>query len=518
MPAITRRTITLTAMIFAVAMTFIDQTVVSVAAPQIQADLRLSNSSLQWSINSYLLALTALFALGGRLADTHGQRRMVTTGVIIFSAASGLCGLTPTGPLAAGWLITFRAVQGAGGALMYPAALAIVVNAYRAEQRGRALAIFFGIAGGLTALGPALGGYLIGWTWRSIFWINVPIALIALLLTARAKPANDRRPARLDLAGLTLITSGVALSVFALQQSARWGWNNPLTVTTISTGAALLIGFVLVELRTQSPLMNVTIFRNRSFRIDNLVLFLAMIVFVPIFFFASEYGQVALGQTPAKASLMLLYFFTGFVVAAQIGGRMLDRIGARRPIIIGATLAAIGLHLWATHVTLLSSGTLIPFIVLAGAGMGLLLGQANTDALNHAPANAYGEATGITQTVRNFGSSLGLAVLGSILVTQLRSHLAHTLTAQGLNAPQAHATAAKIAQFGGGSHTTTVISQFVRADFAQATGSVLMAMSWVMVAAAVIGLLALPRHQRHAPEPREALAEANLALDPAGRR
>ena len=199
MPAITRRTITLTAMIFAVAMTFIDQTIVSVAAPQIQTDLGLSSSGLQWGINSYLLALTALFVLGGRLADTHGQRRMVTIGIVIFAAASALCGLTPTGPLAAGWLITFRAVQGAGGALMYPAALAIVVNAYRTEQRGRALAIFFGVAGGLTALGPALGGYLIGWTWRSIFWINIPIALIALLLTARAKPANDRRPARLDL-------------------------------------------------------------------------------------------------------------------------------------------------------------------------------------------------------------------------------------------------------------------------------------------------------------------------------
>ena len=134
-------------MIFAVSMTFIDQTIVSVAAPQIQSELGLSSSGLQWGINSYLLALAAMFMLGGRLADTHGHRRMVTIGIIMFSAASALCGLTPTGPLAAGWLITFRAVQGAGGALMYPAALAIVVSAYRTEQRGRALAIFFGVAG-----------------------------------------------------------------------------------------------------------------------------------------------------------------------------------------------------------------------------------------------------------------------------------------------------------------------------------------------------------------------------------
>ena len=190
--------------------------------------------------------------------------------------------------------------------------------------------------------------------------------------------------------------------------------------------------------------MDVTMFRNRSFRVDNIVLFLAMIVFVPIFFFASEYGQIALGQTPTKASLMLLYFFTGFVVAAQVGGRMLDRIGARRPVIIGrGHLPRSVCTCGPTHVTTLAAGTLIPFIVLAGAGMGLLLGQANTDALNHAPANAYGEATGITQTVRNFGATLGLAVLGTVLVTQLRAHLAHTLTARGLNPTQAHATAAK---------------------------------------------------------------------------
>src|SRR6202045_60643 len=162
------RSLILTAMIFAVAMTFIDQTIVSIAAPKIQADLGLSSSGMQWAINSYLLALAALFAFGGRLADTVGHRSMVVLGVIIFAGSSALCGLTPSGAAAEAWLVAFRALQGAGGAIMFPAALAIVVQTFDLRSRGRALALFFGIAGGLTAIGPIAGGYLLEWTWRGM--------------------------------------------------------------------------------------------------------------------------------------------------------------------------------------------------------------------------------------------------------------------------------------------------------------------------------------------------------------
>ena len=215
------RTLILTAMIFAVAMTFIDQTIVSIAAPTIQHDLGLSSSGMQWAINAYLLTLAALFAFGGRLADIAGHRRMVVLGVIIFAGASALCGATPRGGAAEAWLVAFRAVQGAGGAIMFPAAIAIVVVTFDLRSRGRALALFFGIAGALTAIGPIAGGYLIEWTWRSIFWINIPVALIALALIAISKPPNEARPAPMDYRGLALIIAGVGLSVFGFQQSAR---------------------------------------------------------------------------------------------------------------------------------------------------------------------------------------------------------------------------------------------------------------------------------------------------------
>src|SRR6202789_4312342 len=221
------RNLILAAMIFAVAMTFIDQTIVSIAAPQIQSELGLSSTGVQWAVNAYLLSLAALFAFGGRLADTLGHRKMVTLGVIVFAAASALCGLTPKGSFAEAWIVIFRVVQGAGGAIMFPAALAIVVQTFELRQRGRALALFFGIAGGLTAIGPFLGGFLTEWTWRAIFWINVPVALIALALIAISKPVTEHRPAPMDYRGLALIIGGVGLSVFGLQQSSLWGWGNP---------------------------------------------------------------------------------------------------------------------------------------------------------------------------------------------------------------------------------------------------------------------------------------------------
>jgi len=500
------RNLILAAMIFAVAMTFIDQTIVSIAAPEVQRRLGLTSTGVQWAVNAYLLSLAALFAFGGRLADTIGHRRMVILGVVLFAAASAMCGLTPKGGLAEAWIVAFRVLQGAGGAIMFPAALAIVVQTFDLRERGRALAIFFGIAGGLTAIGPILGGYLTQWTWRAIFWVNIPVALIALVLIAVSKPTTLHRPARMDYRGLVVIAGGVALSVFGFQESAIWGWGNPATGACIAVGAAILVAFYLLEASTPSPLIAVGIFRIRAFLVENVILAISMLTFIPVFFFASEYAQIALGKTPTAAGLYILYFFIGFVIAAQIGGRMLDRIGAKRPVVLGCVLAAVGFWLWGGKVTGLSFSSQQVYIILAGAGMGLMLGQANTDAINRASRLSYGEATGITQTVRNYGASLGLAVLGTILVSQLRSRLTTSLISQGLPAGRAHAEASHLAQ----SHSAGAgaIPHFVRLDFAYATRSVLYVMAAIMAFAAIVAFLGLRAGvQREAPaHEREQLA------------
>ncbi len=494
----------LAAMIFAVAMTFIDQTIVAIAVPSLQDDLSLSSTGVQWVINGYLLSLSALFAFGGRLADIAGHRKMVVLGVIVFAVASALCGATPTGSGAEAWIITFRVIQGAGAAIMFPAALAIVLESFPVAERGRAMAIFFAITGGLTSIGPIAGGYLVEIDWRAIFWVNVPVAIIALILTWISKPENTKRPAPLDYRGAVLITGGMALAVLGLQQSAVWGWGSASTWLCITAGVAILVVFVVYELRVANPLLRLRIFEDRSFAVDCIVLFLLMIPFIPLFFFASMYAQVSLGESASETGLYLLIFFGGFAAASQYGGKILDRVGARPSVVLGCALAAAGFFLWGHSLTDLSVSSQWYFIVLAGAGVGLVLSPANTDALNRVARDRYGEATGITQTVRNFGSSLGLAVLGSILILENRSNLETTLGAKGLAKGRADEIADSIsngssagaelpAHAGAAAQKAFhVVTEAVAHDFALASRTVFYAMAGVMAVAFFVALAAMP--------------------------
>ena len=302
----------------------------------------------------------------------------------------------------------------------------------RSENAGKALAIFFGIAGGLTAIGPVLGGYLTEWTWRAIFWVNIPVAIIALVLTWIAKPTTVHKPAKMDYRGLVLVALGVGLSVFGFQQSTIWGWSNPgiglshrsrachprrVRLRRVPHRIATHPGEDLPDPGVHGP--------EPGSRV-------AMLVFVPVFFFGSEYAQIALAKSANEAGVILLFFFIGFFVTAQIGGRMLDRRGAKPPVVMGCALAAVGFYLWAENVTKLSFGSVQWPIILSGAGIGFMLGPSSTDAVNRASKLSYGEATGITQTIRNYSASLGLAILGTILVSQFRSELITSFVARGV--------------------------------------------------------------------------------------
>ncbi|MEX2107009.1 MAG: MFS transporter [Solirubrobacterales bacterium] len=509
----------LAAMIFAVSMTFIDQTIVAIAIPTIQEDLSLTATGVQWIINGYLLSLSALFAFGGRLADIAGHRKMVVIGVVVFATASALCGATPTGSLDETWLIVFRIIQGAGAAIMFPAALAIVLDSFPLRERGRAMAIFFAVAGGLTSIGPLAGGFLTEWTWRAIFWVNIPVAIIALFLTAKAKPPNEKHPAPLDYRGTVLVSGGMGLAVLGLQQSAIWGWGSATTWLCIAAGVALLAAFVRFELRAANPLLRIRIFENRAFAVDNIILFLLMIPFVPLFFFASMYAQISLEESASETGLYLLIFFAGFAVASQYGGKALDRVGARPSVVLGCAVAAVGFALWAQSLTDLSVGSQWYFIVIAGAGVGLVLSPANTDALNRVPRSRYGEATGITQTVRNFGSSLGLAVLGSVLILENRSNLEASLGAKGVPKDQADEVADCVSQGasscesvaqGAGKKAGELFSS-VPHDFALASRTVFYAFAGVMAVAFVVALVAMPGGKVE-----EQVEEPGAAEPPAG--
>ncbi|HEY6762551.1 MAG TPA: MFS transporter [Baekduia sp.] len=484
----------LAAMVCAVAMTFIDQTIVAIAIPDIQRELSLSATGSQWVINGYLLALSALFAFGGKLGDVLGRRSMVVIGVIGFATTSALCGFTPKGAIAEPWIIAFRVLQGAAAALMFPAAVGIVVAAFPLRERGRAMAIFFGVAGGLTALGPIAGGFLTQWTWRSIFWINVPVAIAALVLIRRARPVDERHPAPIDYRGAVLVSAAMGLVVLGLQESGLWGWSSVATWGCLVAGVALMGAFVAWELRTPDPLLRLQIFRDRGFAVETTVLGLISIVFVPFFFFSSVYAQVALGESSQRAGVYILYFFIGFVVAAQIGGRILDSRGARPAVVWGAAVGAVGFFLLAGKLTDLSLSAQWPYVMLAGAGLGLMLGTASTDAVNRAPSAGYSEVTGLTQTARNFGASLGLAVLGTLLISRNHATVADALVRHGVP----HSAAERAAQgFGatppGGSGRSPAIVHAVQLAFAQSTQTIFYVMAGVMAATFVVAVLWLPR-------------------------
>ncbi|MFI6144591.1 MFS transporter [Streptomyces sp. NPDC051109] len=488
----------LAAMLFAVAMVFVDQTIVSIAAPSIVEELGLSSSGLQRMVNAYLLALAAFFALGGRLADVLGHRRMVVAGTLVFVVSSVLCGSVPSGGFAQSWLVIFRATQGVGAALVFPAAIAVVVGVVPVGRRGRVLALFFALAGALTAIGPLLGGWLTSWTWRAVFWINVPVALVALVLTARAHIPDARRRERLDVPGAVLVATGMALNVFGIQQAATWGWSSLATWACVIGGLLVLVFFCWYELRTDEPLIKLRVFRDRAFTADALVLFFSVLAFIPVLFFASVYAQISLSSSPHQAALYVLYFFVGYGLSAQWGGRILDKHGARPTMQLGTALACTGFALWAWKLTDLSPHDQWPYACLAGVGMGLVLSPASTDAVNRAIDASYGEVTGITQTVRNYAGAVGMAVFGTLLTHADTSRIAQTLAAKGVPEEEVRGAAHDIAEAvighpddrtptDGGPTATLMRSSFqaIHLDFAEAN-------QWVFYGMAIaLGLACL---------------------------
>ena len=404
----------------AMAMVMIDFTIVSISATTIQRDLGLSETGEQWLVTAYALSTAAFVALGGRLGDILGHRRIVVAGILVFAGSSLLCGLVPDNQsVAEPWLICFRVLQGIGGGMLIPSATVLVLDAFPGEERGRGLSVFFIVAGLFTAIGPIAGSYLTEyWTWRAIFWINVPVALLALTELYFVHLNDVRHPSRIDWGGAFLLVAGMGLAVLGIQQSTVWGWGDPATIGSIAVGLLLLLGFVAVERRTEAPLIDVTAMAaNRPFALDNVLTFLIFGPWLAVFFFGSMYFQVAVHQPPTQAGFSILTMFYSFFVASRIGGGWMDKYGPKRPVVLGFALGAAGMIVWAQELSGLSHSATLWGMLITGAGFGLVLSPLNADALNRVPDAMRGQGSGITQTFRNFGSAVGMAVMGTIVAT-----------------------------------------------------------------------------------------------------
>jgi EmrB/QacA subfamily drug resistance transporter len=412
------RWLVLISMTGSLSMIMLDQTVVSVALPAMTEDLSLSPTGTQWVINAYVLAMAGLVALGGRLGDRFGGVTTFRIGVLIFFLASVGCGLAPAGELGEPVVIAFRALQGAGAALMMPVSASIVIAAFPATERGRAMAVYAGISQIFLALGPLVGGLLTeGVSWRAVFWLNVPVGIAALILVQISRPANVKTPGGPIRPGdVILLVGGVTLTVLAVQEASRWSLTSPLTLSVLAVGVLFSILFVRAQLRSDSPLVNVRLLGRPPFLADNVVMFFVQFGMLPIVLFNSLYVQDLLGFSPIMAGLASLPIILPITVAAQIGGRWYDRFGVRRPVLIGLSICTVGLFGWAATLPLLSYPWLVPGMILTGFGLGLTISPTNTDALSRVSGAERAQGAGLVQTLRQLGGTLGVAIVSAVIL------------------------------------------------------------------------------------------------------
>jgi EmrB/QacA subfamily drug resistance transporter len=400
-------------------MVILDATIVNVALPSIQKDLGLSEANLQWIVNAYTLVFGGFLLLGGRAGDLLGRKRLFLIGLVIFTLASLANGLAAS----SGMLIAFRAVQGLGAALISPAALSIISTTFEeGKERARALAVWAAIAIGGSAVGLVLGGWLTqSFSWRWIFFVNVPVGVAAFVLSLRFVPeSRDEELHRsFDIAGAVTATGGLMALVYAMVSAATDGWGSTKVISFFLIAAALLTSFVFIERRSTGPLVRLSIFRVRSLTTANISMFFAASGIFAMFFFNTLYIQRVLGYDPLKAGLAFLPFTGGIMISAGLASSLAPRVGVRLVAAIGLIVSIAGMLLL---VRLPVDGSyvqdVLPSILLTSLGMGAVFMPLTLIATTGLDDDDQGLASGLFNTSQQVGGSLGLAVLSTLAASQ----------------------------------------------------------------------------------------------------
>lgn len=396
----------------------LDTTIVNLALPSIQRDLHASASGLQWTVDAYTLVLAGLLLLSGSVADRFGRRRTFQSGLLLFSLASLLCGLAPD----TGMLIVFRVLQAMGGAMLNPVAMSIITNTFHDPgERARAIGIWGGVAGMSLAFGPVVGGALVDAVgWRSIFWINVPVGLAALLLTVFFVPeSRAERPRRFDPVGQTLVVALLVTLTFGIIEGPVRGWGSPLIVGCFIATAAACAALVAYEKRRREPLLDVTFFADARFSGAIASAVCGFAALAGFLFLNSLFLQDVRGYSPLHAGLLTLPMAATTLVCGPLAGRIIAARGPRPALIAaGAGVAGCGLMLLA-----LAADTPVWYLMLAyllfGAGFGMLDPAITYTALSGMPRAQAGVASALTSTCRQIGATLGVAVLGSLATARV---------------------------------------------------------------------------------------------------
>jgi EmrB/QacA subfamily drug resistance transporter len=413
---------TLGAMCFALFMIMLDNTIVNVALPSIQKDLGASLSGLEWTINGYTLSFAVLLATGGRLGDIFGRRLVFLVGVVIFALSSATAGFAPDQTS----LVVSRVVQGIGAALMMPGTLSIITDAFPPEERGKAMGTWAGVSALALAVGPVLGGFLtehVGW--RAIFYVNIPVAIGAVVATLFAvRESRDTSVGReVDYAGVAVLTAGLTALVLALIEGNAWGWGSPEIIALLAVAAAALPAFVWVENRVKAPMVQFDLLSDRNFLAAVVVAMIISFAMLGVFFFLALYMQDILGYSPLEAGVRFLPSTLMIVIVAPIAGRLSDKFGARWLIGGGLVLVAASLFSFSWIAVDSSYGDLLPGFMLLGIGIAMTMSPMTSAAMNAVPVQKAGIASGVLSMFRMVGGSLGIAVTGAIFQSLASSRL-----------------------------------------------------------------------------------------------
>jgi EmrB/QacA subfamily drug resistance transporter len=418
---------TLFAVSFGLFMIMLDNTVVNVALPTMQRDLHVSISQLEWVVIAYALTFAALLITGGKLGDLYGRRRIFVVGLAIFTLSSLACGFAPT----AGFLIGARAVQGAGAALMNPATLSIIVATFPPRQRGTAIGIWAGVSALALAIGPLGGGLItehINWNW--IFFVNVPIGALAIVVSQLVIRESRDTSVEQSIDAPGLITSGAGLFFlsYALVEGNRHGWTSAEILSFFALGFAALSAFVVLQQRRRLSLLDLSLFRIGAFTGANIVAMLVSLSMFGVFFFVTLYVQNILHYRPAKAGATFLPMVLLVIVIAPIAGRLSDRIGSRWLMGGGMTLLGISLLLYERVTVHSSFWTLLPPMLVGGFGMAMTMSPMTSAAMGAVPVDKAGVGSGVLNSFRQVGGSLGIALMGAIVGSYIDPH-AHGIAA-----------------------------------------------------------------------------------------